>query len=155
MDSEHFDDEMSGEARRSGSLSGHGREEASSLDCEKRGEDASSMKEEEENIGMEEIEKCETQELESPLEENADHCRVPHPKSLRSIHSHRSYAAGDGYTCFTEQEEQQAKASRGVVEAEPFLVTWDGDSDPMNPRSMSKLRRWSIILIIAASSLCV
>ncbi|KAL2028146.1 hypothetical protein VTO58DRAFT_110834 [Aureobasidium pullulans] len=36
-----------------------------------------------------------------------------------------------------------------------FEVTWDGDEDPMNPRSMAHARKWVIIIILSASSLCV
>jgi hypothetical protein len=37
-----------------------------------------------------------------------------------------------------------------------LVVQWDGgDQDPENPRSMKKSRRWAIVFIIAASSLCV
>lgn len=75
-------------------------------------------------------------------------------KSLRSLHSHRSYPASDGYTCFAEDDERPSK-STGDTDGEPFLVGWDGDADPMNPRSMSKLRRWIIVLIVSSSSLCV
>jgi len=48
-----------------------------------------------------------------------------------------------------------SRAKPGPVIEQPYLVTWDGDADPENPRSMSKLRRWAIVLICAASSLCV
>ncbi|KAK6003316.1 hypothetical protein QM012_001161 [Aureobasidium pullulans] len=36
-----------------------------------------------------------------------------------------------------------------------FEVTWDGDDDPMNPRSMAYARKWIIVVIVSASSLCV
>lgn len=42
----------------------------------------------------------------------------------------------------------------GVNEKE-FEVTWDGDDDPMNPKSMPYARKWVIITILSASSLCV
>jgi hypothetical protein len=75
-------------------------------------------------------------------------------KSLRSIHSHRSYAASDGYTCFP-QEDARPNFPPGGSPEDAFIVQWDGDADPLNPRSMSKLRRWVIALIISSSSLCV
>jgi hypothetical protein len=79
-------------------------------------------------------------------------------KSLRSLHSHHSYT--DGYTYTAHDEEQRPKISRRGTEKtssseDHFTVTWDGDSDPLNPRSMTKGRRWAILLICAASSLCV
>jgi hypothetical protein len=78
-------------------------------------------------------------------------------RSLRSTKSHQSRAGGDGYTCFdAEPDNRRPNNSKpGAVTEQPYLVTWDGDSDPENPRSMSKLRRWIIVLICSASSLCV
>ncbi|CAI6331964.1 unnamed protein product [Periconia digitata] len=87
-------------------------------------------------------------------------------KSLRSVKSHHSHAGADGYTYFAshEDEEDHRRSSRKSVgegasaqndEDDPFLVRFSGDSDPMNPRSLPKWRRWSIVLICAASSLCV
>ncbi|KAI8931649.1 hypothetical protein NX059_011299 [Plenodomus lindquistii] len=78
-------------------------------------------------------------------------------RSLKTVRSHHSRAGGDGYTCFdAEPNTHRAnKSTAGVVPEQPYLVTWDGDSDPGNPRSMTKLRRWTIVLICAASSLCV
>ncbi|KAF1998485.1 MFS general substrate transporter [Amniculicola lignicola CBS 123094] len=87
------------------------------------------------------------------------HAKAGHAKSLRSIKSHRSYAGGDGYTCFNQDDEgdeetvRRPSNSRGAT-AE-FTVSWDGDADPGNPRSMSKARRWMIVLIVSSSSLCV
>ena len=79
-------------------------------------------------------------------------------RSLKTIRSHHSRAGGDGYTCL-DPEANAGGASRakpgGAVTEQPYLVTWDGDADPENPRSMSKLRRWAIVLICSASSLCV
>ena len=36
-----------------------------------------------------------------------------------------------------------------------FEVQWNGDHDPMNPRNMSKARKWMIVLVVSMSSLCV
>ncbi|ORY17439.1 benomyl/methotrexate resistance protein [Clohesyomyces aquaticus] len=79
---------------------------------------------------------------------------LSHSKSLRSLHSHRSYAGGDGYTCFNDDDGRPNIPSGDTTDAE-FTVAWDGDSDPDNPRSMGKARRWVIVLIVSASSLCV
>lgn len=41
-------------------------------------------------------------------------------------------------------------------EKDPFEVQWEGgDSDPMNPRSMAHGRKWAVVLIVSASSICV
>lgn len=104
----------------------------------------------EEEIGLEKISTETKQEQQPPTNGSA---LVP-TKSLRSLHSHRSYPASDGYTCFAEDNERPNK-STGNTDGGPFLVQWDGDADPMNPRSMSKFRRWIIVLIVSSSSLCV
>jgi hypothetical protein len=78
-------------------------------------------------------------------------------RSLRTTRSHQSRAGGDGYTCFDAEPDNSRpnKSKSGVVTEQPYLVAWDGDADPENPRSMSKLRRWVVVLICSASSLCV
>lgn len=79
-------------------------------------------------------------------------------KGLKRIESHHSRAGADGYTWHHDGDESSQRPNRakaGVVTPEPYLVAFDGDADPENPRSMSTLRRWVILLICAASSLCV
>ncbi|CAO2647530.1 Nn.00g084520.m01.CDS01 [Neocucurbitaria sp. VM-36] len=78
-------------------------------------------------------------------------------RSLKTVRSHHSRAGGDGYTCFDAElgDTRPSKSKDGVITGEPYLVTWDGDADPLNPRSMTSLRRWTIVLICSASSLCV
>ena len=78
-------------------------------------------------------------------------------RSLKIVKSHQSRAGGDGYTCLdTESVINQPNTfpSRAAT-GEPYLVTWDGDADPLNPRSMPKLRRWAIVFICGLSSVCV
>lgn len=145
-------DTMSDSTRRSESTTRERKEDMTSIDSEKK-EDFNGIIEEEKAIGLDDIENNKTKGQQLPAGEHPE--RLRQTKSLRSIQSHRSYAAGDGYTCFSEPDEQPNISGSGAVEADPFLVTWDGDSDPMNPRSMTKLRRWTIVLIVAASSLCV
>lgn len=36
-----------------------------------------------------------------------------------------------------------------------FTVTWDGDQDPEDPKSMSKARKWLIVIIVSFTSFCV
>ncbi|KAF1829088.1 MFS general substrate transporter [Decorospora gaudefroyi] len=68
-------------------------------------------------------------------------------RSLKTVRSHQSRAGGDGYTCLEEEPNNQRsnKSKAGPVTEQPYLVTWDGDADPENPRSMSTLRRWAIL----------
>jgi hypothetical protein len=78
-------------------------------------------------------------------------------RSLKTVRSHHSRAGGDGYMCLDPDTDVQGpnKSKPGAVLEQPYLVTWDGDADPENPRSMTMLRRWAIVLICATSSLCV
>lgn len=48
----------------------------------------------------------------------------------------------------------QASAEQ-INQRKEFEVTWDGEDDPMNPRTMSKARKWLIVTIAATSSTCV
>ena len=85
----------------------------------------------------------------------ASHRTTSRSKPL-SLHSSRSYGGGDGYGCMTEDERAGDQEQNQPPDPEKeFEVHWDGDNDPMNPRSMSKPRKWVIVLIISASSLCV
>jgi hypothetical protein len=36
-----------------------------------------------------------------------------------------------------------------------FLVEWDGENDPLNPRNLSPLRKWFIVVIVSMGSLLV
>ncbi|CZS94866.1 probable benomyl/methotrexate resistance protein [Rhynchosporium agropyri] len=64
----------------------------------------------------------------------------------------------NGYGCDENGNEEGSgqDAERGVEEKDPFEVVWDGgDMDPLNPRSMSKGRKWLVVIIVSLSSLCV
>ncbi|KAK6397736.1 hypothetical protein LTR65_004984 [Meristemomyces frigidus] len=76
-------------------------------------------------------------------------------RSRSSARSHNSYT--DGYSHFDDgDEEKQNEVSAAGQDAEDeFLVTFDGDSDPLSPKNLSTLRKWVIVTIISASSLCV
>jgi len=75
--------------------------------------------------------------------------------SLRSISRTRS---NNGYGCDEgdESTQDEGDVEAGAVEKDPWEVHWDGgDNDPSNPRSMSFGRKWLIVIIVSASSLCV
>lgn len=74
---------------------------------------------------------------------------------LQTMRSHHSRAGGDGYTCFDEPAAYHRSHAGQVVREQAHLVGWDGEADPENPRSMTGVRRWGIVLICSASSLCV
>jgi hypothetical protein len=73
---------------------------------------------------------------------------LPHARSLRSTKSHQSRAGAHGNTCFDNN-------GRTVVPDDPYLVKFEGDADPYNPRGMTMIRRWAIVFIVSSSSLCV
>jgi len=83
---------------------------------------------------------------------------MQNPSSLRSISKSRSQ---NGYGCDDGTEEDNAEGGNGdteagpVTEKDPFEVRWDGEHDPMNPRSMSYVRKWIVVIIVSLSSLCV
>ena len=80
--------------------------------------------------------------------------------SLRSISRIRS---NNGYGCDEGDDSTEEEGSGGDVEAggvsvekDAYEVRWDGgDSDPLNPRSMTMARKWLIVIIVSLSSLCV
>jgi hypothetical protein len=62
----------------------------------------------------------------------------------------------------TSKVDSPSESSGGVEggkhagEADPYEVHCEGgDDDPLNPMSMSKARKWVIVVIVSASSLCV
>ncbi|KAK5123537.1 hypothetical protein LTR85_002575 [Meristemomyces frigidus] len=76
--------------------------------------------------------------------------------SARSHRSHKSYT--DGYTHFGEEDEEKevsAGAGAGQDAEKEFEVSFDGDNDPLSPKNKSTLRKWLIVVIVSASSLCV
>lgn len=85
----------------------------------------------------------------APLRTNGDAGSRPH--SLGRIKSHRSYGGEDGYSCHTGDVETDAQ---NPDEAQ-FLVKFSGDDDPDSPRSLSKFRKWIVVLIMAGSALNV
>lgn len=84
-------------------------------------------------------------------------------RSRSSARSHRSYT--DGYTHFTDHEDDEEAQKRGGTHAagttettdveKQFEVHFDGDSDLLNPKSRSTWRKWLVIVVLACSSLCV
>ncbi|KAJ5724933.1 hypothetical protein N7493_006661 [Penicillium malachiteum] len=73
----------------------------------------------------------------------------------RSRSLERSWSLNDGISLggneFQGDAEEEAQEAPGE---EGYTVRWD-ENDPMNPRSMSKARRWMIVIIVSMGSLCV
>jgi hypothetical protein len=95
--------------------------------------------------------------ISSPRDTNGVDSQSRRPTSTQSLHRSRS---NNGYGC--DEPEDGADAAVNNMgdgrqsEKDPFEVGWEGgESDPMNPRSMSNARKWLIVLIVSASSLCV
>lgn len=64
--------------------------------------------------------------------------------------------SNNGYGCDDNEEDTTEEEAGGAAEKDPFEVHWDnGDEDPMCPRSMSLARKWLVVIIVSASSLCV
>jgi hypothetical protein len=80
------------------------------------------------------------------------------PTSLRSISRTRS---NNGYGCDNPEDTDGSGDFEGgdggvQVEKDPYEVKWEGgDNDKMNPRSLGLGRKWVVVLIVSASSLCV
>lgn len=58
--------------------------------------------------------------------------------------------------CPTQRDETKSEqAGQQGQDENEFKVSWDGDHDPMNPKCMSKARKWLIVAILSTSSICV
>ena len=60
-----------------------------------------------------------------------------------------------GPTTSINDEESVKDVEKGQDTNKQFQVHFDGDSDPMDPRSFSKTRKWMIVCIVSAGSTCV
>lgn len=80
-------------------------------------------------------------------------------RSLSHIRSNNGYGVDDGDESNSDLAEGDAEAGAASgerPEKDPWEVRWDGgDSDRLNPRSMSHMRKWCVVVIVSLSSLCV
>ncbi|TVY24708.1 Efflux pump [Lachnellula hyalina] len=101
-----------------------------------------------------------SQDLE-PEREFADITSPSRPQSQgqrpSSIHRTITHTrSNNGYGCAEEDGSSEDIEAVGVVEKDPWEVHWEGgDSDPLNPRSLSTAKKWVIVIIVSMSSLCV
>ncbi|KAH6639908.1 major facilitator superfamily domain-containing protein [Truncatella angustata] len=72
--------------------------------------------------------------------------------SIRRMRSNNGHGCAD---LEDSNDEAGVAAGNGVGEKDNFEVAWDGDDDPMCPRSMSLLHKWAIVIIVGTGSLCV
>lgn len=68
----------------------------------------------------------------------------------------RSHSCGNGYGCTTYNDDEKTTkvAEKGQNHDKHFEVHFDGEFDPMDPRSLSKIRKWVIVVILSAGSTC-
>ncbi|KAI4924283.1 uncharacterized protein J4E92_007364 [Alternaria infectoria] len=122
-------------------------EDSASSEYEKRGVSAADINEEK-DVAHGGATQSQTKELNDATAERgrSQSRRSQDGRSLKTVRSHHSRAGGDGYTCLDAEANAKGPSNSrpGPVTEQPYLVTWDGDADPENPRSMGKLRRWLI-----------
>lgn len=76
--------------------------------------------------------------------------------SARSHHSH--LADGYGHHNFDDEDQDnhnEPKEKHDTTEKDPFEVRFDGEDDVYNPKNLPEAKKWFIVFIVAASSLCV
>jgi hypothetical protein len=71
-------------------------------------------------------------------------------RSIASRSLERSWSLNDGVSIGGHEVAETAVATEDTA----YIVSWD-EKDPMNPRNMSKARRWLIVSIVSMGSLCV
>ena len=77
-------------------------------------------------------------------------------KLLCKFQSNNSYQCGKFPPSYSRDDPE---ACNGVVveaaENSSYDVSFDGDKDPMNPRSMPFAHKWAIVIIVCMGTLCV
>ena len=71
-------------------------------------------------------------------------------RSVTSRPLERSWSLNDGVSVADHEVDEAVVAN----EHESYIVGWE-ENDPLNPRNMSKARRWLVVVIISMGSLCV
>ena len=107
-----------------------------------RSESNSTVQKEEERVPFDVVPNSDTR-----VDQGADERAVRHSRDSDTDEAERPRSKD-------EESGITAIGDDGVNEKE-FEVTWDGDDDPMNPKSMAYARKWIIVVILSASSLCV
>ena len=93
----------------------------------------------------------------SDIDESTEKTLNIPPSRVQSTNLQKSRSYGNGYGCttFDYDEEDSSDAEKRQDPNTQFQVRFDGDSDPLNPRSFSKFRKWMIVIIVSAGSTCV
>jgi len=96
-----------------------------------------------------------------PIHSTSRPATTSQSRSLYATRSRQSFGGEDGYSVRRGEDGEDdglpidVEASPETKEEKEFDVKWDGDDDSMNPRCKKKWRKWSIVIIVAACSLCV
>lgn len=72
-------------------------------------------------------------------------------------------ASGSGHNgqCSDGQETSSARGSIHMSDAhntsdhDMYDVSFDGDDDPMSPKSLPLIRKWAIVIIVCTGTMCV
>ncbi|KXT04370.1 hypothetical protein AC578_3613 [Pseudocercospora eumusae] len=89
---------------------------------------------------------------------NKHHLPAPRLQSSRSrssARSQRSYHLQDGYTIDQPDPDSPVEQNDHSKDLDAYEVSFSGEDDPYNPRSLPTSRKWLVVFIISASSLCV
>ena len=75
--------------------------------------------------------------------------------SVSSSPSMRRIRSNNGHGVADETDASSGPGGPGAMQKDPFEIAWDGDGDPLCPRSMSLLHKWALVVIVGMCSLCV
>ncbi|KAI1104428.1 putative bicyclomycin resistance protein [Jackrogersella minutella] len=83
---------------------------------------------------------------------------TPSLSQIRSLSITR-IRSNNGHGCADLEEgdatDDTLTLAQARTEKDPFEVSWDGDDDPLCPRSMSIVRKWLVVITVGLGSLCV
>ncbi|KAI1800203.1 MFS general substrate transporter [Daldinia bambusicola] len=92
------------------------------------------------------------QESVAEKEQEPDVARI-RSSSLARIRSNNGHGCADLEE--GDATDDTAASAQREVEKDPFEVSWDGDDDPLCPRSMATARKWLAVITVGVGSLCV
>jgi hypothetical protein len=78
----------------------------------------------------------------------------PNTQATTSRSLERSWSLNDGTSLAGEEGRAERISPDEESADESFMVGWD-DDDVLNPRNMSKARKWMVVIIVSMGSLCV
>lgn len=119
---------------------------------EKSGEELDRIRSETQDTGFAPIAQLKTND--EPHDAAAEK-RLSRRSRSRSHSLDRSWSLNDGVSVGRDESEGEAnEAGQDADSDQGFTVRWE-ENDPLNPRNMSKARRWMIVIIVSTGSLCV